>query len=576
MNQLFERFLAHSASITENEVQHWRERILSVVLIGAALLGTGVYVINIITSIQQTTWWWIIIYTLAYAVILIVAFTRLLSYTMRAGAMLAILYTLGVISALQYANAGDVRVWLIGFSILSGVFISLQAGIIASIFSTITLLSIGVMMNQGWIAIPSINDAANPANFSSWMNTSILFLAVSIMVVLSLGVIINGLNKSLQRGHTLTTELEQDRSRLEQRTQALERREVQVYTAAEITQAISAELDPDIMFQQVVDLVKERFGLYYAGVFIVDEKELYAILRAGTGEAGQTMLSEGHKLAIGGTSMIGWAISRRQARIALDVGQDAMRFDNPHLPLTRSELAIAMISGSQVLGALTVQSEKPEAFDQDDITVLQGVADGLAIAMKNAALFQQAQVNLEEISRLHQQYLGEAWTDVTMRDEGLSYTFENKALGAEYRSFDMDPHSLRSETPQAKQPTVDGSNAEEPASRDRTTTINVPIILREQVIGKLTLEADKDSWSPDEQAFIETVASQAALALENVRLVEKTQQTAQHDRIVADITSKVWASTDIDVILRTTLRELGQTLQASDGLIQLDVPQANA
>lgn len=559
MNQFFERFLTHSASISENEVQHWRERILSVVLIGAAVLGTVVYVINLISAIQQTNWWWVIIYTLAYAVVLIVAFTRLLSYTMRAGAMLAILYTLGVISALQYANAGDVRVWLIGFSILSGVFLSLQAGVIASIFSTITLLSIGVMMNQGWIAIPSISDAVNPANLSPWINTSALFLAVNIMVILSIGVIINGLNKSLQRGRTLTTELEQDRSRLERRTQALERSEVQVHAAAEITRAISAELDPDTMFQQVVDLVKERFGLYYAGVFIVDEKGLYAALRAGTGEAGQTMLAEGHKLAIGGTSVIGWTISRRQAKIALDVGPDAVRFDNPHLPLTRSELAIAMISGPLVIGAITVQSEKPEAFDQDDIAVLQGVADGLSIAMKNATLFQQAQANLKEIRRLHQQYLGEAWTDVSMSDEGLSYTFENKALIADRRSFDTAPHSLRSET---------GS--------DQATTINVPIVLREQVIGKLTLEADKDTWSSDEQAFIEAVALQAALALENVRLVEKTQQTAQHDRIVSDITGKVWASTDIDVILRTTLRELGQTLQASDGLIHLDVPQANA
>ncbi|MBU1662697.1 MAG: GAF domain-containing protein [Chloroflexi bacterium] len=562
MNRFFERFLDPSAPDRENEVQYWRERILAVVLISAAVLGSGIYVTNLVSTIQHRSWGWIIIYTLSYAGILLIAFSHWLSYNMRAGVLLALFYALGVVSALQYANVGDVRIWLVGFSILAGVFLSLQAGIVAAICSTITLLSIGMMMNQGWIAIPSISDAANPANFSSWINTSIPFLTVNIIIVLSLGVIINGLNKSLQRGHSLTTELERDRARLEQRTQALERSEVQVHTAAEITQAISAELDPATLFQQVVNLVKERFGLYYAGVFSIDEKGLYAILRAGTGEAGQKMLSEGHKVAIGGTSTIGWAISRRQARIALDVGPDAVHFDNPHLPLTRSELALPMISGPQVLGTLTVQSEKPEAFDQDDITVLQGVADGLAIAMENATLFQQVQANLEEIRRLNQQYLGEAWTDVTMRGADLSYTFENKALGADRRPPTADVSPLTTD----RQPA---------ASSDQATTINVPLMLREQVIGNLTLEADKETWSPDEQSFIEAVATQAGLALENVRLVEETQRASQHDRIVADITSKVWASTDIDTILRTTLRELGQTLQASDGLIQLDVPQTN-
>ncbi len=563
MNRFFERFLAPSAPDRENEVQYWRERILAVVLISAAVLGSGIYVTNLVSTIRYRNWGELTVYTLAYAVILIVAFARRLSHNIRTGVLLALLYTLGVISASQYANAGDVRIWLVGFSILSGVFLGLPSGIVASIFSTITLLSIGVLMTQRWIAIPSINDTiADPANFSSWVSTSIPFLAVNIIIVLSLGVIINGLNKSLQRGHNLTTELERDRTRLERRTQALERSEVQVHTAAEITQAISAELDPATLFQQVVNLVKERFGLYYAGVFSIDEKGLYAILRAGTGEAGQKMLSEGHKVAIGGTSTIGWAISRRQARIALDVGPDAVHFDNPHLPLTRSELALPMISGTQVLGALTVQSEKSEAFDQDDITVLQGVADGLAIAMENAALFQQAQANLEEIRRLNQQYLGEAWTDVTMRGADLSYTFENKALDADRRPPTADVSPLTTD----RQP---------PASSDQATPINVPIMLREQVIGNLTLEADKETWSPDEQSFIEAVASQAALALENVRLVEETQRASQHDRIVADITSKIWVSTDIDTILRTTLRELGHTLQASDGLIQLDVQQTN-
>jgi GAF domain-containing protein len=349
----------------------------------------------------------------------------------------------------------------------------------------------------------------------------------------------------LQRGRQLTSDLESDRQRLERRTRELERREIQVRTASEISRIISAELNLNILFQKVVDLVKDRFDLYYVGVFINDESNLYTVLQSGTGKAGQNMIAEGHKLAIGGTSMVGWAISRRKARIALDVGQDAIRFENPHLPDTRSELALPMISPNQVIGALSVQSTEPEAFDKNDVLVLQGVADGLATAIENARLFQQTQTNLQEIQMLHQQYLGEAWAEVTSREEGLSYTFENKSK----------------------------TGADEDI--DTSTSLEMPLVLRNQVIGKIKLESDKEIWSEEERSFIDSVTTQATLALENIRLVEETRRAAQHDRILTDITSQVWATSDIDMILQTALQQLGQNLQASDALIRLDASQEN-
>lgn len=110
--------------------------------------------------------------------------------------------------------------------------------------------------------------------------------------------------------------------------------------------------------------------------------------------------------------MIGWCIANHQARIALDVGDEAVRFNNPYLPNTRSELALPILSRATVVGALTVQSALAKAFDQNDIIVLQGIADGLAAAIENTHLVAELQQNLDELRSLNRDYLNQAWSEV--------------------------------------------------------------------------------------------------------------------------------------------------------------------
>ena len=196
---------------------------------------------------------------------------------------------------------------------------------------------------------------------------------------------------------------------------ALERRSAQLQTALEVSSAVSSILDPGELIQQVVNLVRERFELYYAGLFLVDqtgewtgEPDRWVVLRAGTGEAGQKMLEQDHKLEAGGTSMIGWCVANKQARIALDVGEEAVRFENPLLPETRSELALPLISRRQVIGAMTIQSTQEAAFSEEDIAVLQGVADQIAIAIENARAYElerEAARQLREAEGIRRRFL---------------------------------------------------------------------------------------------------------------------------------------------------------------------------
>jgi len=354
--------------------------------------------------------------------------------------------------------------------------------------------------------------------------------------------------------------------------EALERRALQLQTAAEVSRAISSILNPDELIQQVVNLVRERFGLYYVGLFLVDESGRWAVLRAGTGEAGQKMLETGHRLEVGGTSMIGWCVANRQARIALDVGEEAVRFENPLLPETRSELALPLISRGQAIGAMTIQSAQPAAFSEEDITVLQTMADQLAIAIENARLFDQTQAALAELEATHRLYVREQWAE---------YIPARVAPHYERTRPGVPPlgEAVLSEVEQAmaRRELVVRSGTGDGAEQ---ALLVAPISLRGEVIGALGLHETENrrQWTDDEVALIEAVAEQMALAIENARLLEQTQRRAARDRLLAEITARVRSSLDPQTILRTAVRELGAALGTDRAFVQigLDTPAQSA
>ncbi len=181
---------------------------------------------------------------------------------------------------------------------------------------------------------------------------------------------------------------------------SLERRASLLQAAAEVAKNLTTILDLDELLPKTVDVICNTYGFYYAGIFLLDPSGQWAVLRAGFGEAGQKMIAAGHKLEVGGHSMIGASIAWREARIVLHVGEEAVHFKNPYLPETRSEMALPLIVGDRVLGAVTVQSVEEAAFSEDDITSLQAMADHLAIAINNAYLMQELRASQESVLRL--------------------------------------------------------------------------------------------------------------------------------------------------------------------------------
>lgn len=542
---IISRFFRSQFSDDPSSLQEWRDRILVIFLWTLVIFGTLAYVVNVISALAAKQYGLIIFYTLAFLWVIINAVFKRIPYRFRAGSMLVIAYSLVPITFANGGLIGDGRVWLMFFIIYSTILFGLRAGIFATLLSTFTYITFAILVSNGTLTIPAL-DANDP---SVWIATGVVLLWLSITVFTSAAMLFQGLERtqsslkdSLETEKELNLELGKEHELLTNRSGDLERRLVQIRAAADISRLITAELNPQILMQKVVDLIKERFELYYAGVFLMDETKRYAVLQTGTGEPGQKMVAEGHKLTVGGTSMVGWATANRQARIALDVGQEAIRFNNPHLPRTRSELALPLLRGQEPIGALTIQSTDPEAFDEDDIVVLQGIADSLATAIENAQFFQQIEDSLEEIKKLNRLYLREGWSTVVDSDNSLSYTAE-----------------------------VEGGSGED----GKVTTIDVPLMLRDQqVIGTISLQSDRKSWSQEEMEFIDAVSNQAAIALESARLLDESQKRVQREQALNELTARFSRSLDVDTLMQVVVQELGKLPKVSEVSLHMSPPKA--
>jgi GAF domain-containing protein len=292
------------------------------------------------------------------------------------------------------------------------------------------------------------------------------------------------------------------------------------------------------------------------------------------------MLEQDHRLEVGGASMVGWCTANAQARIALDVGEEALRLDgpteplglssgrrlaeaNPLLPETRSEMALPLISRGRVIGALDVQSKEPEAFSDEDVAVLQTMADQVAVAVDNAQLWAEAQASLEEMEALQRRYVREQWAEYVSARAAPNY--ERTQPGVTPLG---DAVLAEVEQAMAQGEVIVQSDGGDGAGQ---AALVAPISLRGEVIGALGLhEAEnKRRWTDDEIALIEAVADQMALAIENARLFEQTQSRAARERLIRGITDRIRGAVDVESILQTTVQEIGKALGASHGLVRL-------
>jgi len=338
-------------------------------------------------------------------------------------------------------------------------------------------------------------------------------------------------------------------NRVAERTQELEYRSKLLRAVADVGKAITSFRDLSELLQQATYLIHENFGYYHAGIFLLDEHKEYAVLSAANSEGGHRMLEKNHQLKVGETGIVGYVTQNAKARIALDVGTDAVYFDNPDLPKTRSEMALPLVIGGQVLGALDVQSTESQAFSEEDISTLQILAEQIAIAIQNANLFNESQKALEAASRSSAEISRGAWSKILQNQSRVGF------IATPSDTIQVHSENLESNLAKAIETgdIILGNDG---------VTISVPIKVRDQIIGAIRLKKSEisEAWTQDETNLAIALSDQLSGALESARLYQESQQQAKRETLISDISARISAVSQTDAILRETVQELGQTL----------------
>lgn len=443
-----------------------------------------------------------------------------------------------------------------------------RGGVLIAAISTASYTALVAVQQLGYQTPPLLYDPQREALLTVGSRV-IMFFLLAFLAWLST----QNLNRALRRTRLaawrwrdLNETLEQ---RVADRTRDLEHRSMQLEAAAEVARDATTTRKLDDLLSRAVSLIRDRFGFYHAGIFLVDERSEYAVLRAATGEAGRQMLEQGHRLKVGEVGIVGHVIASGQPRIVLDVGADAVHFENPLLPETRSEMALPLWVGKQVIGALNVQSREEAAFDDDDVAVLQTMADQLAVAIENARLLHEMQQTVRELEVTTGQYTQESWETVI---RGL-----DQPLGYRYRHLDVEP--VTEQPPEVRQAWEQGrlviTTSQSGAGGDEqetTSTLAVPVAFRGQVVGVLNLRFEGETVATETVSMIEEVANRLGLALEGARLHQETQRRAARDRLVSEVADKMRRATDMDSLLQTTIQEMAAVLGTPSTFVQLSTP----
>jgi len=499
--------------------ERWREAFLKAVLQGSCILGFVAIVLYLFTP---STAAFKLLAVLTYGVLVLVTLFTHLSYRIRAGVFLLLLYFAGFSSLLDH-GIGDAAPLFIGFIAMTGLLFSSRNSIYYAI--GITLVSI---LGFGW---------QNSSLADLGRLTGIL-MVVSTIIVIGLYTFQQEFTKTQEDARQMLGRLRDERSTLEQhveeRTNGLMHKTEQLRATSYIARKTAEVQDLASLLDTVAKLVTDQFGFYHTGIFLINETGDQAVLQAAASEGGQRMIERGHSLSVGTQGIVGFVAAQKKPRIALDVGADAIFFDNPDLPMTRSELALPLLVRNKVLGVLDIQSDKPQAFNVDDIDVLQTLADQVAVAIENARLMDETQAAIMQL---------EALTSIRTRDAW------SQKLRERSRVFTYTPLGMRAEK----------------LSRPDDKAISSPIILRGQNIGNISIARKGDAtWSKLDKNLIEEVASQVGLAIDNIRLLEEATQRAKQEQTVGKLVARFSQSLDLDTLLQAAARELGQLPDVSE------------
>lgn len=532
---------------------------------GSLILATILLFINLFVSIQNQNLAAGLIIILLYLLSFLATFMQSFDLRLRISLLAGVYWGAGVLSILSQGLNANGILYFFTFILILALMFDRSQWLWGLSISAVTLTVCAVLLGYGFIQGDLFIQVSTPF---FWASVVIILLFIAYLINSTIAGIIQNLRRMILEVRSTNLTIQQKDNELTSRINTLEtevdRRRSRLIAARQIARQISHTTDLNILLKESVDLVSSQFGYSHAGIFLKDSNSEFAVLRAATGEAGKTMLARKHQLRIREEGIVGYVVAKGEVRIASDVGEDSVHFKNPLLPATKSEMAIPLRTGEEVIGALDVQSDKVNAFSIEDVEILQTIVDELAVAIDRGEQIQQLKRANAELQEGYRSFTSNAWrTHLKGTQKKLNYVYNHNHLQETTRPVPFFKEILTTGRPVISKP--DQGQDE----NGKEIAISVPIKLRNQILGVVNLKYAGGKLPDDLVNLMNTASDRLAIALENARLLEQIQDRAETEHTVSDISSKVRASADIDSILRTTAVELSKSLGIDEVRIQL-------
>ena len=519
------------------DYKSWRNGFILIILRLACVLGLGLLAFSLPNATSNDLVLFISLYSVLFLVTIFPA-----PYTARATILLLMIYAIGTNAILAWGPWLDGNVFFVALIILSGLLFDQRIDILAVSISIFTFTIIGIMQQLGkyQFSAPGV-PTTTPLD---WIAYTVNFSVLSVILVIAIARFKNEfariVGQTQSMFQTLIAERTQLENRIRERTEELEVQTNQLRTSTTVARTIAEIQDVSTLLGAVTDQISEKFEYYHVGLYILDEQKKVAFLQAASSTIGKQLIGQGFRVESDRRNALNKVVELNRAEITSDI-EDPNFIRDPNFPITRSRMMLPLAVRGNVIGVLDLHSDQPKAFGSQDAEILQTLADLAAISFDNARLLNETKnlVNQLEVNTSFQ--TRKTWLKLTTRQKP-AYQY----------------------TPAGVRPLF---------SKDKVNIegMLVPLVLYGETIGtiKLKRKGGISEWSDRERLLVEKIADQVALALENSRLVEEAQKSALRDQMIANISTRVRETLDVESVIRTAATELRRVFDLKEAEINI-------
>jgi len=525
------------------DYKNWRERFIITILRIASVLGIALIAISFPTATFTDR----VLFFSLYFALLMVTILRV-NYSIRAFALLFMVYAIGVNSILAWGPWIDGSIFFMAFIVLSALLFDQRVDIIALLISILTFVLIALLQQLGTYLLRAPTVPVTTA--IDWITYTIDFSIISIILIIAInqfkGEFAHVVQEMQSTFKILATERAQLEDRVHERTDELETRAIQLRSSAAISKTIAEIQDISELMETTTKLTSDQLGYYHVGLYLLDERKKNAFLQASSSITGKQLIGQGFRIEPDRLNLFNRVIQYNHSYITSDI-DDVNYVGDINFPLTRSRMLLPLTIRNNVIGILDLHSDQSPSFNTQDAEVLQTLADLVAISIDNARLINETKNLVHQLETNTSVQTREIWTKFTSRHKP-AYQY----------------------TPAGVRPLFVNNKLDNPDG------LRVPLILHGQKIGNIMLKrkGSTNTWSERERVLVEKVANQVALAIENSRLVDETQKNAVRDQVIANISARVRETLDVESILRTATTELRRAFDLKEAEISVGTLQS--